>query len=179
MKNGINKQLKTRIIISWLLVILWAGVIFYFSSKTAEESTVQSRTVIFSFHVIPEALISNEETLEFIDGIVRESAHGIEYLILGVLMYNALFLCLNYRNQEEKLLTAETGIVCTDKYRKINCFLCAWIICCIYAVSDEIHQIPVPGRTFQLLDLIIDFSGSFIGILIGYIKSSFSSHRIV
>ena len=101
-----------------------------------------------------------------IDGIVRESAHGVEYFIFGMLVFNALFTTLNYRRQEELLLTAETGIECTDKFRSVNCMICSCLVCSIYALSDEIHQIPVPGRTFELLDLAIDFTGIVLGILV-------------
>ncbi len=33
----------------------------------------------------------------------------------------------------------------------------------LYALSDEVHQIFVPGRTFSLADLIFDCIGSMLG----------------
>lgn len=165
MLENTSKNTATKIIISWILVIIWASVIFYLSSKSAPESTVQSQTIINSFAEILGTVIEDEEMMTSIDGIVRESAHGIEYFILGMLVFNALFTTLNYRKQEELLLTAETGIECTDKFRAINCMICACIVCSIYALSDEIHQIPIPGRTFELLDLAIDFTGIVLGII--------------
>lgn len=159
-----KNKIKSKIIISWILVIIWASVIFNLSAKTAEASTVQSQGLISTFTGLVGAIIPDEETMTRIDGIVRETAHGIEYFILGMLLFNALLVTLNYRKQEELLLTAETGIECTDKYRALNCFICSLLICCIYAITDEIHQIPIPGRTFQVLDLIIDFTGSLLGI---------------
>ena len=88
-KTGSGK-VNTGKVISWLLVILWAGVIFYLSSRTADESTVQSRGMISSFAGFFGTVIDNEELMINIDGIVRESAHGVEYFVLGVLVYNAL-----------------------------------------------------------------------------------------
>ena len=41
------------------------------------------------------------------------------------------------------------------------------IISTLYGLSDEIHQIFVDGRFFSLLDLLFDFLGSVIGIVIG------------
>jgi VanZ family protein len=38
--------------------------------------------------------------------------------------------------------------------------------CLIYAILDEIHQIFVPGRSCEIMDIIIDSSGSFIFIAI-------------
>jgi len=163
MNNKSNNSIYIKILVSWTIVIVWAGVIFYLSSKTADQSTVQSRGVIGVFTGMFGTVIQNDEVMETVDGIVRESAHGVEYLILGVVLFNALFITLNYRKQEEELLTAQTGIECRDKYRWLNCMICSILICCIYALTDEIHQIPIPGRTFQIMDLIIDTIGSIIG----------------
>jgi VanZ family protein len=33
-----------------------------------------------------------------------------------------------------------------------------------FALSDEIHQLFVPGRAFQVIDLIIDFLGILFGV---------------
>jgi VanZ family protein len=35
----------------------------------------------------------------------------------------------------------------------------------LYALSDEIHQLFVPGRTFQLMDLALDLLGGMIGLI--------------
>jgi VanZ family protein len=39
-------------------------------------------------------------------------------------------------------------------------------ICIIYAVSDELHQLFVPGRGCQLKDVIIDTAGAVSGTAI-------------
>ena len=36
----------------------------------------------------------------------------------------------------------------------------------IYAISDEIHQLFVPGRSGQVRDVLIDSAGSLLGIII-------------
>lgn len=43
----------------------------------------------------------------------------------------------------------------------------ALAICMLYALSDEFHQIFVPGRAFQLVDLGLDLLGSSLGTWIG------------
>ena len=40
----------------------------------------------------------------------------------------------------------------------------AFVLSVIYAVTDEIHQIFVPGREGKISDVVIDSSGSFFGI---------------
>ena len=42
----------------------------------------------------------------------------------------------------------------------------AFLLCVAYAMSDEIHQLFVPGRAGQVRDILIDSSGSFVGIAI-------------
>ena len=42
----------------------------------------------------------------------------------------------------------------------------AFLICVLYAISDEIHQLFVPGRAGQVRDVLIDSSGSFLGIFL-------------
>lgn len=167
MKDKSKEQIKIKynIIISWCLTIIWAVVIFYLSSKTAEESSAQSQGMIYTFSGIFGVEINGFDLLETIDGIVRETAHGVEYFILGALVCNSVFLCLNYRKQEEMLLSAETGIEISDKFRILNTAVLSILVCFIYSLTDEIHQIPIPGRTFQLIDLAIDFAGIVIGVI--------------
>ena len=38
------------------------------------------------------------------------------------------------------------------------------LICAFYAVTDEIHQIFVPGRAFEWMDVGIDTAGAIIGM---------------
>ncbi|MEO5986124.1 MAG: VanZ family protein [Candidatus Limnocylindria bacterium] len=40
------------------------------------------------------------------------------------------------------------------------------VICAMYAVSDELHQALVPGRTPTVYDITIDVAGSIVGFLI-------------
>jgi len=53
--------------------------------------------------------------------------------------------------------------------------LLAFVICVLYAISDETHQIFVPGRSAQISDVLIDSVGAIVGILmylvLGRIKS--------
>lgn len=42
----------------------------------------------------------------------------------------------------------------------------AFILTCIYALSDEFHQLFVPGRAFELLDIALDSLGALAGALL-------------
>jgi len=39
------------------------------------------------------------------------------------------------------------------------------VFCVLYAISDETHQIFVPGRSAQISDVLIDSVGAIVGIL--------------
>ena len=39
-----------------------------------------------------------------------------------------------------------------------------WLIAALYAASDEIHQLFVPGRSGQLSDVILDSAGALAGV---------------
>jgi VanZ family protein len=69
--------------------------------------------------------------------------HTIEYLVLSVLLSTALNLNIAI-GRKSIFWVAVTGSS-------------------LYGLSDEIHQIFVPFRQFDLLDLACDASGSILG----------------
>ena len=75
--------------------------------------------------------------------LARKTAHVLEFTLLCMLV----FLSLPF----------EIPV----KFRLIGAG--AWTI--IYAISDEIHQIFIPGRTGLVSDVLIDIGGTLIGIL--------------
>ena len=134
-----------KIIIKILLVILWMIVIFCFSNQVSDDSTKLSNGLIKS--TICKVSKDCDKTINKTFKPVRKCAHFCVYLILGLLVMN----CFNINK----------------KY-----IIYSLIICLLYSISDEVHQIFVPGRSCELLDIIIDTSGSFLGSSIIYkIKS--------
>lgn len=132
-------------IFSWSLVILWMGLIFYLSHQPAPESNKLSKEIT---ELIIETVekIAPDRSFNFrnLNHIVRKNAHFFAYLVLGILVLNGL------RNNGIK------------GYKGIALAL---FICVLYAISDEIHQIFVPGRGGQVKDVIIDSGGAFIGVI--------------
>lgn len=111
-------------------------LIFLMSSFDATESTNQSNFIV---NIITN--IFKIENIELLSLIIRKLAHFTEYLILG-------FLAINMLNKND----------ISKKY------LLSILICIIYATSDEIHQIFVPGRACQIRDILIDSIGSITGV---------------
>ena len=74
-----------KIIISWLLLILWMIFIFYMSSCNGNVSSDQSGTIAYILHNILG--INYSDKLIF---IIRKCAHVSEFFILGILVINLI-----------------------------------------------------------------------------------------
>ncbi len=144
-----NKKLSNAIIY-WIPVIIWMLLIFSLSAQPASQSNGLSKDVTKIIidtisRVVPldiEISTVADKGIQ-LNHIVRKLGHFIEYLILGVLVMNAFKKC-GYKNN------------------KILCY--SIIFCILYASSDEIHQLFVPGRGGQVKDVIIDSFGAMVGI---------------
>ena len=55
--------------------------------------------------------------------------------------------------------------------------LWAVVLGSLYAVTDEVHQMFVPGRTAELADLMADMIGVFIGVQFYRIKRNDGTRR--
>lgn len=122
--------------ISLILLILWMIFIFVMSSFSANESSNQSGIIVNFI-----SNIFNISNIRMLSLIVRKVAHFTEYFVLGILSINYVI-----------------------KYKKNIIY--SYLMCILYAISDEIHQLFVPGRSCQILDVIIDCLGSIIGIIL-------------
>ena len=134
-------------IISYVLLIVWMILIFVLSHQSSDISGGASGsliydTLLFICDIFNINTANLNEFVEIIHEPVREIMHAIEYLILGILVINALY---------------QSGI------RK-NIIIVSIVFCFIYSLSDEIHQIFIDGRTFQLFDLFMDAIGYLIGV---------------
>ena len=139
-------------IIYSILIIIVMVTIFMFSNQPADDSTKLSNGFIEKTIGNVYKLFDNNVTEEELDKIkenyatpIRKLAHVTIYFILGILVY--LLLC------EFNIETGKTIIL-------------AFIICMSYSISDEIHQIFVPGRSGQVTDVILDSCSSFIGMML-------------
>lgn len=131
-----------------ILIIIWIGTVFYFSNEDATKSTGTSGKVIEKIVEITNKKIDKEEKQEKIkelQPIVRKCAHLSIYTVGGIL----LFLFVN-----------------TYQIPLKNKIIYAIIIGTIYAITDEIHQVFVPGRGPGIIDVLIDTAGVTIGTII-------------
>lgn len=126
--------------LAWILLILWMFIIFYLSNQNALVSGGESgRTLRFILNLFHFSNV--DDIINVIHNPMREAMHAFEYFILGILIFNVI----RFYNVKKNI------IFCL-------CF------CVLYSLSDEVHQIFIPGRTFQFIDLFLDFIGSLLGI---------------
>ena len=125
-------------------------VIFLFSAQPASISNSNSKSIVSrvveTTVKLTKAEIPEPEKRQLIDrvnNVAREYMHGVVFFVLGLLVQNAV---------------TQSGA----KGKKA--IAAALAICVIYGISDEIHQVFVPGRAFQVSDLAMDSTGSIIGI---------------
>lgn len=146
-----NKR-KTFLVLNIFLVLLWCGFIFYLSGETAPQSRSQSKPLaegivkkveeIQKKHSPPPVL---KKKIDKFENSLRDAAHSGCYFVLSLLLINLLYLL---------------------KMKKLKAIFLTIIISMLYALSDEIHQLFVPGRAFQLIDMALDFVGVVLAISI-------------
>lgn len=136
------------------LTLLWMLLIFSMSARNADESRDQSSTVC---EIICEAVVKDYDRLpparqialqQRLSFPVRKGAHLTEYIVLGALL----------------TLTVSAGRSGRDLPSLRDRMASALPAGALYAVTDELHQIFVPGRSGELRDVLIDSAGVFLGI---------------
>lgn len=136
------------------LVIVFMAIIFYMSSKPADESNEISNEVIILLNMLN--IHVNDFFGSLASFVVRKIAHFSEYAILVTLIYSYFRENLN----------------------KLRSTVYALIISFIYACSDEIHQYFVPGRSMMVRDVIIDTSGAAAALIIIWIIIIYKNYII-
>ena len=157
-----SKSRKLLILLSWTAVLVWLVLIFNLSSQAAEHSGALSkgltRIIVGALEkVAPESHFD----LNQFDHLVRKNAHFMAYLVLSVLVINA--------KRRSRL-------------KGWRSFFLALGFCILYAISDEIHQLYVPGRSGQIRDVLIDGSGVLVGSIIyksvGWVRARWRQRRV-
>ena len=129
-----------------LLLIFQMLFIFAMSSFGSDSSNSQSSQIIQVLHQVFPNLLSRTSELDAstLTFIVRKTTHFTEYAILGILFY------LLYR----QTLPQKNGL---------QLFVLAILSSFLYACTDEIHQLFVPGRSGQFTDVLVDTLGASFG----------------
>ena len=141
------------------LLIFQMLFIFTMSSFGHTSSDTQSNLFVDfiaqNFPHVRHGLENNLISLSTLIFLVRKTAHFTEYAILGGLFF------LNLKSWQKPKNSTSINI------------LLSLIFSFLYACTDEIHQIFVPGRSAQFRDILIDTLGASFGATITYLTIKF------
>ena len=137
------------------LLVFQMLFIFTMSSFGHTSSDAQSNLFVDfiaqNFPHVRHGLENNLISLSTLIFLVRKTAHFTEYAILGSLFF------LNLKSWQRPKSSTSMNI------------LLSLIFSFLYACTDELHQIFVPGRSAQFRDILIDTLGASFGVLITYL----------
>ena len=145
-------------------VVIWMIFIFYMSGKTGQESSGQSGKIsLFITNLLekvrqdsPQEMQNLQDVLEL---VIRKAAHMTEYAILFLLSYLAM---VKISMSQSRFYNRSIAV----------------LISLLYACSDEMHQLLVPGRSGRMIDVGIDMAGVLI-VLICMILSKNTKWKII
>lgn len=128
---------------NWGPVVLWAAVIFGFSTDSFSSSQT-SRIVVPALNWFFPGITAYQ--LDAIHLAIRKLGHWSEYFVFAVLVLRAL------RRQ-------------SGGRSELHHYAPALAIVFLYAISDELHQAFVPNRTSSFGDVLIDLFGGICAVL--------------
>ena len=135
---------KKSVLLRWGFVVVGGAVIFYMSSNT--DTGLNEGLGLASYLLAYLKEIQAQLLGPGVD-ILSSVAHFCEYAIFGALLVNALRLHVSLRN------ACLIAVACAS----------------VYGVTDEIHQLFVPGRMCDPLDWVVDTVGASLSASLLYL----------
>lgn len=171
------------------LLIFQMLFIFTMSSFGHTSSDAQSNLFVDfiaqNFPHVRHGLENNLISLSTLIFLVRKTAHFIEYAILGSLFFLNLRNWLKSNSTLVKISKPQTTKIVTKKNPNTQLtkaiakkapldpikytLAMSILFSFLYACTDELHQIFVPGRSAQFRDVLIDTLGASFGATITYL----------
>ena len=145
-----------------ILCIFWMAFIAYNTSQTGDSSNNTSVFITKGIINKTQDVINNSNNLviirndsEFIKKLnkyIRKFAHGFEFLILALIVF---FVLKSFN------------------IKSVECIIYTLFIVLLYAVIDEYRQLYIPGRNSSVRDIVIDFIGGIVGVIISQLIIGF------
>jgi VanZ family protein len=144
---------RSALIFLWVVTVAWAAQIYNFS--TATFGGVLTTWLLSQILRLVHATVSLD-TFFFLHHLMRKCAHLTEYALFSMLLFYSLG-----RRREWRLRPA----------------IWALTVAGLYSLSDEFHQLFVPGRGPSIFDSGIDTVGAIVGILIVFVVCRLGRNR--
>lgn len=143
---------KKYVFFTFIATLLCMLTIFILSAQPAPVSDGNSKGIlqhIVEFVVkVTGTNIPDQQKIQLVGRInssARELMHAVVYFVLGIFAQLTVMGFI-----DKKLLSG----------------LYTLLFCVAYGISDEIHQLFVPGRAFQLFDIAMDTAGAALAVLL-------------
>ncbi len=157
---------------AFLPALLLMVLIFYFSAQPAEESSVVSESLgtellgtlsrLLGFGWGPQRIMGASEEAQH---MIRKTAHFLEYMSLGASLYFGFMVNLpqEERGEADRQQSAIGWLFGKPAAKWSIPSLAA---SALFAVGDEIHQLFVPGRAGMVQDVLVDWLGTLVGVML-------------
>ncbi|ANU22542.1 VanZ family protein [Planococcus donghaensis] len=132
--------------ISWIVVFSWMAVIFYLSHQPGSASSHLSSGIVAALLSVLEGIAPQYTIdIESFHTFVRKNAHFFAYFLLGLLSLNAWK---------------------SSGFRGIKQLVLGFGLSVLFAVTDEVHQLFIEGRSGEIRDVLIDSAGVGLSVMI-------------
>ena len=138
--NLIHRRARIGLL-NWLLLALWMALIWWLSDQP--ELPRPGRQVGIS------------------DDLFNYTAHAFEY---GILAWLAIRAVRSSPRILAGLVVAVERKVSGPEVHRLVTYFGAALFSALYATTDEVHQIFVPGRTAKASDWLADVGGTLVAI---------------
>ena len=148
--------MKQKRLVLLLILLCWMVLIFWFSSQNSTESASLSSGLLKKLLSLrPDwdslTLAQQRSKIRALHTLFRKLGHFSEYTVLGTI----------------SALLGRIGFPTDDiRQKRVRYYFVPAGFALLYAVGDEIHQRFVPGRSCEFRDMMIDFSGACLGVLL-------------
>ena len=145
-----------------IALIIWMVFIYSLSADTAPQSNAKSGRIVTAVVKIlyPDFdEMSQDRQTEITDKIsfaIRKLAHFTIYAVLGALSFLSFITYNKIPIKIRYLIILAVGLLCS--------------------ASDEYHQTFIYGRSGEIRDIVIDFSGVLLAVIIFGLMSK---HKII
>lgn len=130
-------------LLPWLAIFGWIAIFYTLNQHSGGQIGDISATITNHLrHILQTVFPSLTHDANTSYHLIRKSAHFFEYMLLGILILHAL------------------------RYRLLSGAVIAVFISAFYAMTDEFHQLFVPGRGGEIRDVMIDSLGALTGVVI-------------
>lgn len=139
----------------WALTLAWAALIYYLSTQNFAphfSESLLARTLLF-LH-----LRVSVGTFGFLHSLLRKAAHLTEYSMFALLLH------VIPGEQNKSLWWPRRAVICIP-------------VAAAYSLTDEYHQLYIPGRHASLLYCALDTVGVSLTMLLPYTRKQISLLR--